>query len=117
MSFYIYDSRHNLPFRTELDDADMWKRPETFEWLFDLVVAIIKRGFSGIEINVCDTTPSRGYVGYRYNTATPEGRLLEALWYLARNGNSSLSEQQVIEILERVYREQNIPLPKKGARK
>jgi hypothetical protein len=94
----------------ELDNADNWPSKEATEQMFANLYAIAERGFEGIRIRLFDAGQGRTLLAPAFNCATPEGRLGQRLHALATRGHQ-LPTAEVISILERDYREQNLPLP------
>ncbi len=94
----------------ELDDADNWPSKEATEQMFANLFAIAERGFEGIRIRRLDAGQGRTLFAPAFNMETPEGRLGQCLHAIATKGRQ-LPTAEVIAILERVYREQNLPLP------
>jgi hypothetical protein len=108
----------HLPYAIEPEDADAWHNPAGETRMGEILVAIVKAGFPGIKIKVLGkTSAGRLLWNLFYNVETPEGRLAQALYAFAKAGNKLFPVDEALSILERVYREQGLPLPtKKGAR-
>lgn len=94
----------------ELDNSDNWPSKEATEQLFANLNAIAERGFEGIRIRLFDAGQGRTLLAPAFNMETPEGRMGQCLYTIATKGHR-LPTAEVISILERVYREQNLPLP------
>jgi hypothetical protein len=94
----------------ELDNSDNWPSKEATEQMFANLNAIAERGFGGIRIRFLDAGDGRTLLAPAFNSATPEGRMGQCLYTIATKGHQ-LPTAEVISILERVYREQNLPLP------
>lgn len=94
----------------ELDNSDNWPSKDATEQMFANLNAIAERGFDGIRIRHFDAGQGRTLLAPAFNMETPEGRMGQRLHDLATIGRQ-LPTAEVISILERDYREQNLPLP------
>jgi hypothetical protein len=94
----------------ELDNADNWPSKEATEQMHENLFAIVERGFGGIRIRHLDAGQGRTLFAPAFNKDTPEGRLGECLYAIATMGRQ-LPTAEVISILERAYREHDLPLP------
>lgn len=102
----------HLPRILEPEDSDAWQNPEGETRMAEILNAIVKAGYPGIRIEVHGKTPSgKLFWTLHYNNGTPEGRLAKGLYALARSGNKPLPVEEAMSVLERVYREQGLPLP------
>jgi hypothetical protein len=101
-----------LPYVTEPEDADAWQNPEGETRMGEILVAIVKAGYSGIRITVHGET-SLGPLLWtlHFNSESPEGRMAAGLYVFAKAGNKLFSADEALSILARVYREQGLPLP------
>ena len=108
----------HLPYVIEPEDADAWQNPDGETRMGEILIAIVKAGYSGIKIEVLDKRPGDKFLWtLHYNIETPEGRMAQGLYAFAKAGNKLIPVDEALSILERVYREQGLPLPtKKDAR-
>jgi hypothetical protein len=104
----------HLPYVIEPEDADAWLNPDGETRMGEILIAIFKAGYAGIKIEVLGKT-SAGKLLWtlHYNEETPEGRMAAGLYLLAKAGNKLFPVDEAMSILERVYREQGLPLPEK----
>ncbi len=101
-----------MPFVAEPEDMDQWPEAAVTENTVATIIEIIKRGYQGVKIECYSLSGGRMVVNYLTNEETPEGVILPALLAFAREG-TSLPTAKVISVLERIYREHNLPPPKK----
>lgn len=99
-----------LPLTGEVADTDLWPSPEATEQYFDNVIALVERGFKGVRIKVADTSDGSFIAATPIDLSSPEGRMVGCLGLLASAGNQPPT-CECMAILERVYREQHLPLP------
>ena len=104
----------DLPHLIKFEDQDAWANSEAAIRMTEVLAAIAKAGYSGIRVKVLGTSPSgKAFWNLQFNRETPEGRFAEWLLLIAKKGASLLPIDEFMSILERVYREQGLPLPKK----
>jgi hypothetical protein len=94
----------------ELDNADSWPSKTATDLFSENLIAIVERGFQGVRLRWSQRANGQILMAPAFNMATPEGRLGKCLQAIATKGRQLLTAE-VIAILERVYREQNLPLP------
>ena len=104
------NSTFPFPRISEPEQTDVWPSQKVAAQFYKTVAAIIDRGFTGLKLSWSELPSGRLYTNYKYDKNSPEGRMLEALVYLAKNGHQLPPD--VIVILERIYREQDRRLPK-----
>jgi hypothetical protein len=103
-----------LPYVIEPEDADAWLNPDGETRMVEVLVAIANAGYTGIRFDVYGkTSDDRLLWTLHYNTASPEGRMAVGLYSFAKAGSKLLPVDEMLSILERIYREQELPLPKK----
>jgi hypothetical protein len=107
-------SAGHLPYVIEPKDADAWQHPEGETRMGEIFIATGKAGYRGIKVDVLGKM-STGKLLWNifYNTETPEGRMAQGLYALAKASSKLLPVDEALSILERVYREQGLPLPEK----
>ncbi len=109
-------SAGHLPYVIEPEDADAWQNPEGETRMGEIFMAIFKAGYSGLRIEVLGKMSTGKLLwNFFYNTETPEGRMAEGLYAFAKAGNKLCPVDEALSILERVYREQGLPLPEKNS--
>ena len=102
----------HLPYILEPENADAWQNPDGETRMGEILIAIVKAGYSGIRIEVLGKTSAGKLIwNLFYNDETPEGRMAAGLYALAKAGSKLLPVDEALSILERVYREQGRPLP------
>ena len=105
----------HLPYILEPENADAWQNPDGETRMGEILIAIVKAGYSGIRIEVlCKTSAGKLLWNLHYNAESPEGRMAAGLYALAKAGNKLFPVDEAMSILERVYREQGRPLPTKN---
>lgn len=100
----------NSFFFGELDDADNWPSKNAADLFSKNLIAIVKRGFQGVRLQWTQRENGQILMAPAFNMATPEGRMFQWLHAIATKGRQ-LPTAEVVAILERVYREHNLPLP------
>jgi hypothetical protein len=102
----------HLPYVIESEDADAWQNPDGEARMCEILFAIFEAGYSGIRIGVLGKTSADKLLwSLHYNIESPEGRLAVGLYLLAKAGKKLFPVEEALSILERVYREQGLPLP------
>jgi hypothetical protein len=105
----------HLPYILEPENADAWQNPDGETRMGEILIAIVKAGYSGIRIEVLGKTSAGKLLwNLHYNAESPEGRMAAGLYALAKAGNKLFPVDEAMSILERVYREQGRPLPTKN---
>lgn len=100
----------NSFFFGDLDGADNWPSKNATDLFSENLIAIVKRGFQGVRLRWTQRENRQILMAPAFNMATPEGRMGQCLHTFATKGHQ-LPTAEVISILERVYREHNLPLP------
>lgn len=104
----------HLPYMIEPEDADAWQNQDGETRMGEILVAILKAGFSGIKIDVLGKTSTDKFLWtLHYNDETPEERMAVDLYALTKAGSKLLPVDEALSILARAYREQGLPLPEK----
>ena len=99
-----------LPYILEPENADNWPSTSVTEQAIESIVQIIKRGYKGIKAETYPMSGGRLVANFIPIGDTPEGRMTLTLLMFAREGKT-LPTDEVISILERIYREQGLDLP------
>lgn len=101
---------NGFPFVLAPDEMDQWPSPKAAKQAFDNISQIIGLGFAGVKSDISNLNDGRELINLSVDLASPEGRVAKKLIQLAKEGESTTSEE-VIKALERIYREENISLP------
>ncbi len=99
----------NTFFFGELDNTDSWPSRAATDQFSENLVAIVERGFQGVRLRSFQRANGQTLNVPAFDTATPEGRMFQRLYAMAKKGRQ-LPAAEVIAILERDYREHNVPL-------
>lgn len=99
-----------LSFFGEPENVDHWPSLEASEQYVDNLVAIVERGYLGVQVRSAERSGGGILFSLALDVATPEGRLVQFLSRIASKGLQP-STSEIMSILERVYREQGLPLP------
>lgn len=94
----------------ELENLDAWPSEQATLAALTDIRSIIDHGFKGVESDAYRTGDGRSVGTLCFNEETPEGRLCGLLLAFASKG-ISLPPGDALAILQRIYREQNLPLP------
>ncbi len=101
-----------LPTVHEVADIEGWGNPVGETRMAETLTAVINAGYTGVKIiDHGKTIAGKRLLTLKYNDDTPEGRLAASLPELVKTGSPLLPAEQLVEILERVYRDQGLPLP------
>jgi hypothetical protein len=96
------------------NNTDPWVDFEATLLLRDTIRSIFDLAYIGVDIEFIRFPGARSdlYFATTCDLATPEGRLVERLMALGREGKT-IRCSDALSILEREYRELGLPLPKK----
>jgi hypothetical protein len=97
----------------ELENLDAWPSEQATLAALTDIRTIIDHGFEGIKSDAYQAGDGRNVGTLCFNEETPEGRLCGVLLAFASKG-VSLPPGDALAILQRIYREQGLPLPTKN---
>jgi len=106
------DATNGMPHISKPFNLDDWPSEEATRTAINTIAEIIQRGFAGVQGNVCSMPDGRQVCRFACDVETPEGRMAQGLMAFASVGKSQPVATS-LAILERIYREQNLPLPQK----
>ena len=101
-----------LPVVTKPENLDAWPSKEATQIAFETITHIVNRGFNGVRFDTYPIADGQRVFNLLFNEDTPEGRMVQVVLASARQGKS-LPVDEWLAILERVYREKGISVPKK----
>lgn len=103
-----------ITFLGDTANIDNWPSAQASEQFVENLVAIVNRGFMGVQVKYAAKSGGGIWFTQTFDLATPEGRLVNFLSHIASKG-FQLPTADIMAILERVYREQGLPLPAQPA--
>jgi hypothetical protein len=98
-----------LPYITKPENATTWPSPAAAKTAFDTIAEIYQRGYTGVDFSLFEVDDEHMMTNLNFNQNTPEGRVASNVLGLAREG-IPVPATQAIEVIERIYREQGLPL-------
>jgi hypothetical protein len=104
---------NGLPYVSVPENIDKWPSEAATEEAIKSVIEIVERGYGGVKIECHLLSNDRSLSNFHTNIETPEGRLVQVLMAFASKGKS-IPKTEAVSILERIYREQGLPLPTKN---
>jgi hypothetical protein len=99
-----------ITFFGDTENIDNWPSVEASEQFVDNLIALVDRGYLGVQVKYSARPGGGGLLSLAFDLATPEGRLVQFLWHIASRGRQQPTAE-IMSVLERVYREQSLPLP------
>jgi hypothetical protein len=101
-----------FPIAREVVDTDACGNPSGWSRMAETLTAVINAGYAGVKIiDHGKTIAGKRLLSLKYNDNTPEGCLAASLPELVEAGSPLLPAEQILKILERVYRDQGLQFP------
>ena len=99
-----------MPFWLETERLDQWPSSIVTSQMIENIISIFSLGFVGAKVQAPKLEDGREFLYCSFDLTTPEGKISKNIMRFAKEG-VSVSLEEVIAILERLYREQGLELP------
>jgi hypothetical protein len=106
---------NGFPYLLQPENSDNWPNEVSTETFIKTMCEIVEGGYQGVRVGSTALSDGRYLQQFGTDSSTPEGRIVNRLFQLARSGKS-IPVGKTMANIEREYRKLGQPLPsKRGA--